>query len=79
MSIEQRLTLEASQLILSSLVRDFTVDMVVNHQTEETEEHRHDYKGTKSFVVKLGLKENENVILIRAQGGQKFLILDRVR
>lgn len=29
--------------------------------------------------LKLGLKQGEKVILVRVQGGQQFLVLDRVR
>ena len=41
--------------------------------------HAHTYRGTKSFRVLLGLKKGERVILLRAQGGQQFIVLDRVR
>ena len=41
--------------------------------------HLHEYKGTKSFRVHLGLKQGEKVILLRVQGGQQFIVLDRVR
>lgn len=40
--------------------------------------HSHPYVGTKSFRVHLALKAGEQVILLRADGGQKFIILDRV-
>lgn len=43
------------------------------------ETHSHDYVGRKTFVVHLGLKPGEKVILLREQGGQKFIVLDRVR
>lgn len=86
-NIEQKLTLEAPQLILSSLVQNFTVEMTVDHMTEEAggdEEstlvpHKHNYVGTKQFQVLLGLKKGEKVMLMRMQGGQKYVIMDRVR
>lgn len=87
-NVEQKLTLEQPQLILSTLVQDFTVNMTVDHQTEDKSggssdasfaAHNHDYKGTKSFRVHLELKNGEKVILLRVQGGQKFIVLDRVR
>lgn len=96
--VEQKMTLGAEFLVLTSLVQDFTVNMTVDHQTEaETEhthtihdtytgggssdptEHFHDYKGTKAFRVHLGLTVGEKVILLRVQGGQQFIVLDRVR
>lgn len=102
-SVEQKMTLDASLLILTTLVRDFDVEMTVAHQTEKALggidlthahstpdgmsgdagekdlTHVHDYKGKKSFKVHLGLKEGERVILLRVQGGQQFIVLDRVR
>ncbi len=103
--LDQKMTLGAEFLVLSSLVQDFTVSMTVDHQTEvegahthqyfdsdtgqgasgsstrtsDPTTHLHGYKGTKAFTVHLGLKAGEKVILMRVQGGQQFLILDRVR
>jgi hypothetical protein len=96
--VEQKMTLGAEFLVLSTLVQDFTVNMTIDHKTEaETEHthdihdtysgggssdttiHLHDYKGTKAFRVHLGLKVGEKVILLRVQGGQQFIVLDRVR
>lgn len=80
--VDQKLTLRASQLQLTSLVSDFTVTMTVQHETEDAagpEKHRHAYAGDKQFAVHLGLVPGENVILLRTQGGQKFVVLDRVR
>lgn len=41
--------------------------------------HKHEYKGRKKWTVHLGLEAGEKVILMRMQGGQKYLVLDRVR
>ena len=35
-------------------------------------------KGKKAFKVHLGLKAGEQVLLLRTDGGQKFIIIDRV-
>lgn len=87
-NVEDKITLEKAQLVLSTLVQDFTVNMTVDHKTEDKaggsgasafEAHNHDYKGTKAFRVHLGLSAGEKVILLRVQGGQKFIVLDRVR
>lgn len=95
--IDQKFSLQADDLILTSLVRDFSVDMTVDHSTEAdaylvTEHthpgvavgsfdstHKHDYRGRKTFTVHLGLQVGEKVILLRGQGGQQYLVLDRVR
>ena len=108
--VDQKLELAAPQLILTNAVRDYTVRMTVDHQTESaltthshaysgatkaggsdshshgydgaTEPtnlaHTHAFKGTKAFRVHLGLKAGEHVILLRVDGGKKFIVLDRV-
>lgn len=85
--VDQKLELTAAQLILTNAVRDYTVYMTVDHETEEKgggsgaaayESHKHAYKGKKAYRVHLALKAGEQVLLLRADGGQKFIILDRV-
>lgn len=74
-------------LILTDLVRDFTVDIQVNHTTEnkaggsgdaEFESHNHAYTGRKQITVYNGLSVGESVILIRQAGGQEFIVLSRI-
>ncbi len=65
-NIEQRLTLDESHLLLTSLVSDFEVEMTLNSVTD-------------SYTVHLGLQTGEKVILLQVQGGQKYIVLDRVR
>lgn len=92
---DQKLILGEKQLILTNAVRDYTVEMTVDHVTEvishghsvtdtytgggtaQPVEHSHPYKGRKSFRVHLGLKMGEKVILLRCDGGQQFVVLDR--
>lgn len=45
--------------------------------TANSMEHSHPYKGRKSFTVHLGLNIGERVILLRCDGGQKYIVLDR--
>jgi hypothetical protein len=40
--------------------------------------HAHAYRGRKTFIVHNALKEGEAVILLRAQGGQKYIVWDRL-
>jgi len=80
--------LEEDELILTHLVKDYEVDITVGHFTEETEvvegamtdikKHKHEYKGRKKITIHNGLKAGEGVLLIRQQGGQKFIVLDRI-
>lgn len=40
--------------------------------------HTRSYAGKKKYTVHLGLKKGEKVILLRCDGGQQFIVLDRV-
>lgn len=40
--------------------------------------HNHAYKGKKTFTVHNGLVVGDKVILIREQGGQRFIVIDRL-
>jgi len=94
---DQSVLLKESQLVLARNVTEHTVEMTVEHTTEDEEEHvhavkdtftgggtsqptdhRHAYRGRKSFVIHNGLIKGEKVIMLRLQGGQRFLIIDRV-
>lgn len=92
---DQKLVLKEAQLILTNAVRDYTVEMTVDHVTEVISHghqvvdtytgggsatpvgHSHPYKGRKSFRVHLGLKAGEKVTMLRCDGGQKYIVLDR--
>lgn len=85
--VDQKFEVTAAQLILTNAVRDYTVRMTVDHETENTSggsgdasfaSHKHAYVGTKAYRVHLALKVGEQVLLLRTDGGQKFIILDRV-
>lgn len=85
--IDQKLILGEAQLKLTRNVTDFEVDMTMNHETEsasggsgysEFAPHKHEYKGRKKFLVHNSLKNGEKVLLIRMQGGQQYIVVDRV-
>lgn len=40
--------------------------------------HRHEYKGRKKFTVHNALKTGDEVLMIQEQGGQRYIVLDRV-
>lgn len=85
--IDQKDILTEEFLILTDLVRDFSVDITVSHTTEnraggggyaEFASHNHDYKGRKKIIVHNGLSVGESVILIQQAGGQEFIVLSRL-
>ena len=80
-------TLDSDFLILSDNVRDYAVDIEVNHVTEnrgggggyaEYESHNHDYRGRKKIIVYNGLKTGEKVVMLQQAGGQLFYVANRV-
>lgn len=76
--VEQKMLLESDQLTLTRNVIDYDLNITVNHNTDSAQAHTHGYTGTKTFTINNALKQGEKVILIRVQGGQKYLVLDRV-
>ena len=86
-NVEQKMTLTAAQLVLTRNVTDHKVFMTVDHATEyksggsgdaSFESHNHAYKGKKEFTIHNGLVVGDEVIMIQMQGGQKYIVLDRV-
>lgn len=96
-NVEQKMTLKAPQLILTRNVTTHTIQMIVDHWTEDETEHTHNihdtytgggtsdptthkhaYKGQKTFTVHNELVVGDKVILIREQGGQRFIVIDRL-
>ncbi|BAQ11295.1 hypothetical protein OXB_2824 [Bacillus sp. OxB-1] len=84
--VDQKLLLEQEQLKLTRAVMDYEVDMTVDHLTEnrsggggyaEFESHNHDYKGRKKFLIHNGLVDGDKVTMIRAHGGQQYLVIDK--
>lgn len=85
--IDQKILLEEDELILTHLVKDYEVDISVSHETKEFElvenlptdikTHKHEYKGRKKIKIHQGLKVGEEVILLKVQGGQNYILLDR--
>jgi hypothetical protein len=64
-SVEQKMTLGAAQLILTRNVTDFKTNV-----TEVSEK--------KEITIHNALQIGDEVILLKQKGGQKYLVLDRV-
>ena len=45
---------------------------------EAATKHSHGYKGRKKIMLHYGLKQGESVLLIKMQGGQKYIVIDRI-
>lgn len=83
--VEQKLPLGKGQLILTRNVTDFVTEVTVDWATENKgsgyasyEPHEHPIKGRKKITVHNGLVVGDEVILVRKQGGQKYIVMDRI-
>lgn len=63
--VEQRFDIASAQLIIPEHLTDCTVDIELDGVKKE-------------MKIYSGLKTGQQVVLIRQQGGQKFLVVDRV-
>lgn len=66
--IEQKLILGVAQLVLTRNVTDYTVETTTDG--EQLHSHR--------VTVHNALQVGEKVVLYRLQGGQKFIVADRI-
>lgn len=86
-SVDQKMILGESLLILSRNVTDFKTTITVNWSTENKSggsgdssfaSHNHGITGKKEITVHNGLVVGDAVLLFRKQGGQKFIVFDKV-
>ena len=86
-SVEQKMTLGAAQLILTRNVTDFKTKVTVDWLTETKgggsgessfASHTHALSGKKEITIHNALQVGDEVILLKKKGGQKYLVLDRV-
>lgn len=76
--VENLRVLPAEFFILSRNVTNYTTTMTINWNTEDAQGHNHSVTGSKTVTINNALKVGEKVILIRFQGGQDYLVLDRI-
>lgn len=86
-TLDQKLVLTSEFLVLSRNVTEYEFEMTVDHLTEKATggsgdamyaAHDHQYKGRKKFIVHNNLLMGEKVIIAVCQGGQKYIVLDRI-
>lgn len=85
--VDQKAELPEHFFALTHLVKDYYVDISVAHVTEnrgggggyaEFASHNHDYTGRKKIKIHNALRIGERVHLLQVQGGQKYIVIDRV-
>ena len=88
-NVEQKLVLNENQLILTRNVTDYMTTVTVQWDTEKgvlnsdgkttaQPPHHHGVEGKKNFLMHNALEVGDEVILIRQQEGQKFIVIDRI-
>ena len=85
--VEQKMTLGTNQLVLTRNVTDFETEVTVSWATDyrsggtgesSFSSHNHGISGKKKITIHNGLAVGNEVILMREQGGQKYIVLDRI-
>lgn len=91
-TVDQKTILEAEDLILCRNVTDYECDVEFSLKTEKLQ-HNHtsvhgptsvqtlqyEVKNKKKMKVYNSLKKDDVVFLIREQGGQRFIVIDRIK
>lgn len=77
-SVELKFILSEEMLILSRSVTEHKIQIELDFDTEVENEHNHRIKHEFEIEIHSALEVGEKVILLRQQGGQKYLVLDRV-
>ena len=85
--VDQKLQIGEAQIILTRNVTDFENEQTAHsHLTENRggggghaafESHNHVYTGRKPFTMHHKLITGDKVLLIREQGGQRYIVIDR--
>ena len=87
--VDQKMELSIAQLVLTRNVSDFNITVSIDNLSTDLESgdsgeasfaaHSHSINVQKRKVtVHNGLELGDNVVLIRKQGGQQYLVMDRV-
>lgn len=85
--ISAELTIPQSALVVPKSLTDYTVSVSVNWNTGDKSggagesafaSHNHSISGTKSITIHNALKVGDKVLLLRQQGGQAYIVLDKI-
>lgn len=80
--VSDSLILDQDRMILTKNVKDHFIEAIVEHTTDSAScgdgYHSHGYTGTKKYFVKNGLEVDDEVLLLRCGGGQRFIVLEKI-
>ena len=74
-NVDQRFTIDADFLIVPESLTRLELDLRHRHSTADGETEN---ALTEPVVIRPGLQAGDRVVLLRIQGGQKYVILDKV-
>lgn len=82
-NVDQRFTLTSEFLIVPERLIRYVVDLTHTHQYTDVIPGgatviKNTQEALEPLIVRTGLEVGDTVILIRIQGGQKYLIVDKV-
>ncbi len=72
--IDQKLTIPEKLLVLTDAVRDYQTEMTLSGLTDSRGDS---VSGRSVITIHNALKAGEAVLLLRMQGGQKYMIIGR--
>ena len=84
--LDAKRTLTEEFLVLTSAVRDYAAPVTFDFSTTESAggtgaaafaSHSHGIVGTTTVTIHNALQAGDTVIMIRAQGSQKYVVLDK--
>lgn len=81
--VDQRFTLTSGLLIVPESLTHFEIELQHTHQYTDTSDSGSTTRTTQPalndpIVIRQGLKVGDSVLLLRVQGGQKYVIMDRL-
>jgi len=82
--VDQRLILPAALLLVPESLTHFEIELQHTHQYTDSSDSGTTTRTTQPalpavpIVIRRGLEVGDSVLLLRVQGGQQFVILDRV-
>ena len=75
--VSPKLVLEAGNLVLAGHLKKTTFTVKMNGVTERIDLHNHGVNLSRTITLDNTLKKNDSVILLRIQGGNTYLVLDK--
>lgn len=76
--VTPKLTLGRGNLSIAGTLAKQTIKVTVSGDTESTDGHDHKINVPITITIDNSLKKGDSVILARIQGGNEYLVLDKV-